>query len=625
LPAPFGYEISIERMAEIIARAGLAAQTGTGELPSGFDVTQTNVFADLITRDRAELEALFEKYFPAIGVTLDQQRAIDLLALQPGSIPGPGQELLDREFVLGQDPAGLARLITDLVNALGNFTAATTTIPEGFSIPIGTQPIQSGFYGATGGFGPAPGATPAPGYGFPPTLPSDLAQFENFFLPGNLLPPPPTFGFDANTFFELLEAQTAAQAQAQLEQQGEVEGTVSLEALLAEERVLLHASMLDEQVQNTAVATDTQIALMESMLAKQREALEGLTGDPELAADADAVQESITILEGLIADARQAQADAAEALLLQETEAHLDAEEAKRDEIRATTQAAETSGDERLRQEESQLRRSVTAAEQAARGQVAAVEDRYQEEGAVSAEFRMEELEAGAEHEGEKAELLVESRADQLGLQSTWWGDYLNLQAKGINEDLRMMQQWLQNRITLYNQAQFTLPGEGTNQFDNGGDDSGGSGSQPTLQQLRIVGEDLAERLGMNVNLVVSEMLDMNYQELHSFVTELQELADARGLRTGGRFAANELIKVGEDGIEYLRFGDPGEVIPAGSLMEFSPANSGGMGAITTIDQSLHMGGINIPDPRGLSPAWRAMIENIAANTAIKAWSGLPR
>lgn len=504
-------------------------------------------------------------------------------------------------------------------------------IPEGFSYPIVPQAQQSatgaGVYGATGAY--APTGQPAQGYGFPPTLPADLAQMENLFLPGNLMPIPPTYGFDADAYFDSLDDETEAAAQAELYKRGEIADTVDIAALLAEQRALLHKTYMQDEVVQTRIASDSQIEILEKTLASQREVLKAVRTDPTLQVDVDAIETSIGVLEDLIARAREQQVLLAEQTAQQEATALTGAEEIKREEIEETTETAEDAWLRRKMAADTGLHGEIVASQEAKKEQVDLVDERLQEQGEMTSDFRTQEYELQTEADEELRELFADSGDDLLDMQYGWWRNLLDAQTQGITSDLHLMIRWLEERQRIWEQLELTMPGEGTLPLSGDpdttattstGDDDDPTGTiGATIEQLQALALGYAQQLGYEMGVWRDHIYSLSYDDLLALTFELQDLVSAAGYALGGGFLPGKKLLVGEAGPEIVSFDQAGVIKPLSAFMERPPSGLAGIGE-TSIDNSINMHN-DFPDPRGLSPSVIATMENISAKIALKVWS----
>lgn len=597
---------------------------------TALELTATTL-ADLT---REELEKAFDEASLQLGLPgLLEQQVLDLMSQQ---IENQGLHLtqaivdLQRAALEGLSDDELKTLLAELTAELAGIELPAmpegleAAIPEGFSFPVvGQGPPQSGFFGAGGGLGSGVPGPPLPGgMGFPPQLPPEFAQFENFFLPGNLLPPPPTFGFDQEAFFNNLLEETEAQAAAELEKRGEIADTVDLAALLAEERSLLHASLMEDEVTQTKVASDAQIAILEATLEKQRVALDQIRGDEDLQADVEALETSIEVLEQLILDSKEAQAAASEEFAKAEVQTAEAAETDKRGAVDTTTDAIGRALRIRQQAAETSQQAEVAGARSAAAEELAVLEEGLAEQGFAVSEFRLAELEADSEHSETQMELFSETQQSMLEIQHSWWNELLRLQHQGIVHDLALMNEWLQQRLAMWQQMQMTMPGAGGVPDLPDGDGDGGSSNQSTLPELQQLAISQAEELGILNPVMQNDIMQMTFDEIVAFIEWLQEQLNPR--QFGGAFLPNQLLRVGEDGEEIVSFNRAGRVDPVSSMMAFRPPSQPAGGGITNIDQSIQVG-FDIPDPRGLTPVQIRAMENIAANVVKRSLVGKVR
>ena len=463
------------------------------EMPEGFEGFEG--FADL-----QGLEDLSTQ-IPELTSTVDQLAAIDRDAPEPTAIPeGFSVPTVEQPGTIAPEPEPETPTIPEIIST-SDLLAGMDRGEEPEPIPQSTtDALAREFFEATGQAGAAQQIPP--GYGFPPSLPAEDAQFENFFLGGNLLPPSPAYGFDSEAYFDNLEDEKEAAALAEMEKRGEIAETVSLAELLAEERAALHATLLDEEVAKSQIASDAQIAIMEATLLKQQETLAAIRGDPALEVDVETLETSIGILEELIATAREEQAAEAERIAQQEVEVQVQAEADKVAEIEDTTAAVEEAYGQRGGIAGAGLADETDAVIDASQDQLDALAERFIDQDVMALEQREGELEDQEEHEGEKQALFADAQGDLLDLSLGWWNEFLRLQAQGVTNDLQMMMTWLQQRQIMYEQMMLTFPGAGGGSYPGLPDPDEPPEEEPgtNIQTLRNLALSHIETLGMDLD-----------------------------------------------------------------------------------------------------------------------------
>jgi hypothetical protein len=81
------------------------------------------------------------------------------------------------------------------------------------------------------------------------------------------------------------------------------------------------------------------------------------------------------------------------------------------------------------------------------------------------------------------------------------------------------------------------------------------------------------------------------------------------------------LAVVGEQGeAEIVRMGGAGRIDVFKDLL-FRSTPAVGVGGVTHNDNSMNMGGFNIPDPRGMPLTYVRQVENIISNAIKQAWA----
>jgi hypothetical protein len=442
-------------------------------------------------------------------------------------------------------------------------------------------------------------------------------QGNNALLPGNLLGVNPAFGFDTEQFQMTLDQQVAAQVTAELLKRGEIEDTVAFAELMIEKQVLAVSGLLNEEVEEFRAASDAEIVILEDTLARQQEALERLRRDPQLEAEAEAVEQSIAIIEDALERQREAATEASQAIIDAEASAAQEAGEAQKEAIDTTLTAAERAAITKANAVAAGLDEETAAFVTAASEQTALVSTQEADEAAIRAEGRAGEIEAEAEHSEERLEQLGEGFEGESDILNDFWRDWIDLEQQGINQDLKLLAEWIRHRNALIDQAITNLPGGGGLPGVGGTDGTGDN--QADLSALQSLAISQAEELGILTNFMRSDIMQMPYDELVSFIEYLQDQLGFRQL--GGSFQPGQPIVVGESGMEIARFPGTGMIDPIRSLLFRTPPPVG-VGGTTNIDRSTNLGGFNFPDPRGIPPNYIRMMETIASNVLRKSYAG---
>lgn len=446
-----------------------------------------------------------------------------------------------------------------------------------------------------------------------------MSQYDadNAFLPGNILGTNPAYGLTAEDFQAELDKQVAAQVTAELLKRGEIEDTVAFADLMIEKQVLAIASRLDEEVAEFQSASDDEIAILEDTIRRQKETLQKLKDDPVLAEEAQAVQESIDILEDALERQREAASQANKERIAEEGELFTGTEEEKQDAQSRTFSEAEQFAINKANAIAAGLDEETAAQVAASLMQVGTIRTQEAEEKAIRDEGRLGELEAEEEHTDSRLEQLGRGFGDESDLLYDFWKSWIRLEQQGATRDLELLQEWINQRNALIQQAATTgpgiIPGVGGETTE-----PGTGGNQASIQQLQQLALSQAQELGILTPLIQGDIMDMSYDELVGFIEYLQgQLGYAA---VGGSAQPGQPMMVGELGQEIVRFPGTANIDPVRSLLFRTTPPVGINGS--NIDNSMNLGGFNFPDPRGLPPVYIKMMETIAANIIRNAWAG---
>jgi hypothetical protein len=442
--------------------------------------------------------------------------------------------------------------------------------------------------------------------------------FEGLFQPQAFIPGGPQVGFDLDAWNQQLNEQIQAQAIAELAKRGEISDTFALSELLAEKESLALAALLNEQTYDRQVASDEQIAIVEEALARQQAALAGFGDDTELEEEVKVVETAIGILETALEQMRADQAEANAALALEETMAVEAAEEDKVDAVVGTTTAVVDELRERGLELGYALDDEADSVQDAADEQVGIVEQQETDKAEIRDTSRAMELEANLEQAELRQEQEADAFAEETDILDAHFQDFLRREGTWLQNDIDLLQWWLLQRQILINQAVGQLPGlpgDGGGPSLPGGGGGGGTASLSELQSLAI---SLAEQLGILDQDTRNEIMTLEYGDLVAFIEWLQ--SQLPGYALGGGFGPG-LAVVGEQGeAEIVRMGGAGRIDVFKDLL-FRSTPAVGVGGVTHNDNSMNMGGFNIPDPRGMPLTYVRQVENIISNAIKQAWA----
>lgn len=551
--------------------------------------------------------------------------------LFPGQIPGQftpigGQPPLTGPFAppgapgappleLGESPGA-----GDVSGVGGFFT------PQGeVALPPGSQPqfifpnvTDAPFVAAPEG-ADAPNVTPTFGQAL------GFGQGQGGFPPGTISPINPAAGFDAATFQQQLDEQVEAQVAAELLKRGEIQDTLAFAELMAEKQALGIAALLQEEVEEFQTTSDANIAILETTLARQQEALENLRQDPTLAAEAEAVERSIGIIEDTLQRQRELAAEANQTLIEQEAAFVEQSEGTKQQAIEDTTGVAEQSAIARKEALVFGLVEETTATQEATTEQTGIVRTGEGEKQEIKDESRQLELDQEAEHTEVRSDQLRTGFRGEAERLQDFWKQWLRLEQQGIVQDLRLLAEWVRQRQRLIQQASSQIPGggDGGQLPGTGGDgDDDGDGGSPnvaTVPELQSLAISQAEQLGILTPIMENDIRQMMREELMAFIDWLQGQLGSAAL--GGSFQPGQPMVVGELGPELVSFPGTGRIDPISALLFRTPP-SVSTGNINNIDQSTNLGGVHIPDPRGMPPVYIKIVEGIVANAIRKGYAG---
>ena len=495
--------------------------------------------------------------------------------------------------------------------------------------PTGVEGIPAIIYPTTGAIPAVPGMPAVPGApgvpagqfpyitGEPPQIPAQQ-PLEEMLWPGQFGLDPfysPLLGFDADAFQAALDASVDAQVLAELQKRGEIEDTVAFSALMSEKEELATSALLNNQVGDYRVASTETIAILEETLARQNEALSLLQTDPQFLEDARTVYESIIILEGILA--RQREEVAAQTALLADQEAAdvISAEEDKQDAIVSTVEVSDRAALERKRATLEGVEGETTAVGAAAADQTGLVEDHLLAVKSARSTAGIEELELLGEHQEDRGELSDEGFTEEHDALGGFFNTWFYIQEQGIERDLTQLQYWLIQRNNLIQSALDIglpgIPGEGPDLPGGGGDDT-----QASLSELQSLAISLADQLGMLDQDTRNEIMTLDYSDLSAFIDYLQSLLP--GYALGGGYGPG-LAVVGELGEEVVNMGGAGRIDVFKDLL-FRSTPPVGIGGNTHNDNSTNMGGFNIPDPRGLPPTYKRIVQNMIRDAVREAY-----
>jgi hypothetical protein len=590
--------MGIERLAESLSVNGLinaleAAQETAGLIAGEPGAISTADIRALLLQDAqpAEWQAqLFPGLFGA--------------GIVPGAIPGAIPSI-EPGAVLGAPPAGITG--PDLLRFAQAVPGQTPFIFPGVTQAPYVVPEDADFLPDFGQLMMAFGGQ------IPPA-----GVFEGLFQPQAFIPGGPQFAFDADTYQAMLDEQIGAQVLAELQKRGEIEDTVAFAELMAEKEALATAALLGDQTYQYQVASDEQIAILEETLARQQETLATLAADPAMEEEARTVEQAIGIIETALAAMQEERAAANAQLALEETAAVESAEQDKIDAVAGTTTAVLQEVDERGLAQVRALDRETDSVQDAADEQVDIIAQQETDKAITRDESRAMELEANLEHSETRREQEAEGFENELKLLSKHFANFLKHEEQWMEYDLRLLQWWLLQRQQLINQAIGQLPGlpgDGGPDLPGGGGDGGGTASLEELQSLAI---SLAEQLGILDQDTRNEILTLPYDDLIDFIEWLQ--SQLPGYALGGGFGPG-LAVVGERGEpEIVRMGGAGRVDVFKDLLFRStpPVSAGGT---THNDNSMNMGGFNIPAPFDLSQAQIRIVQNMISTAVREAWA----
>lgn len=507
----------------------------------------------------------------------------------------------------------------------------TMPVPSAGAIPpspTGVEGIPAIIYPASGTFPAVPGMPAVPGApgvpagqfpyitGEPPQIPAQQ-PLEQMLWPGQFGLDPfysPLLGFDADAFQAALDANVGAQVLAEMQKRGEIEDTVAFSALMAEKEELATAALLNNQVGDYRVASNETIAILEETLARQHEALSLLQTDPQFLEDARTVYESIGILEEILA--RQREEVAAQTALLAEQEAAdvISAEEDKQAAIVSTVEASDRAALERKRATLEGVEGETRAVGTAAADQTGLVEDHLLAVKSARSTAGIEELELLGEHQEARGELSDDGFTEEHDALGGFFNTWFYIQEQGIERDLTQLQYWLIQRNNLIQSALDIglpgIPGEGPDL------PGGGGGGQASLSELQSLAISLADQLGMLDQDTRNEIMTLDYSDLSAFIEYLQSLLP--GYALGGGYGPG-LAVVGELGEEVVNMGGAGRIDVFKDLL-FRSTPPVGIGGNTHNDNSTNMGGFNIPDPRGLPPTYKRIVQNMIRDAVREAY-----
>lgn len=473
----------------------------------------------------------------------------------------------------------------------------------------------------------APYVTPAgTGVGgtatFGQAITAQPGQIPNLFQPGNIMPVNPMTGFNLEQWEANTQAQIDLQIAAEMVKRGEIEDTTAFAELLAEEEVLAITSMLGNEVDQYQIASDEEIAILEQTLARQQATLARLREDPGLEEEAKVVEQSIGIIQSLLEKKREEVAAANQAILDQETAAQIVAESEKQTAIEGTLDTATQAAVNKAVSLALGLDEEVASTDAAEGEKTQLLTDSLTDQSMLSSEFRTGELEADAEAQDERTEITADSYEGLVDIIMSFWRNWIIQNSQGINADLRQLAQWLKERQRLYTIALTFGPGGGTLGLPQEEEEpTEGPADSPvaTEAELENLAIAKAEELGLLTPVMLQDIMAMTYGELVDFVQWLQNQLGVKAL--GGGIIPGQPQLVGEHGPEILSAAGVGRIDTFNNLLFRNSLPFGG-GGTTNIDQSMNMGGITFPDPRGLPPTYIREMENIALRVSKRGWSG---
>lgn len=219
-----------------------------------------------------------------------------------------------------------------------------------------------------------------------------------------------------------------------------------------------------------------------------------------------------------------------------------------------------------------------------------------------------------------KEDDLRESNRRAIDDYNDWWRERYQITEDGIAEELQQLADFVRQRDELLGQLSLGGP-------SGPGGRTGGSGHGAWLEQqlneLRNFALNLAIQAGNTAGEVRDIIWAMTRDELLAYIRDLQRQTGQSGTipgqrALGGGFLPNQPLLVGENGPELVRFNRTGMVEPLSTIMA-RPAPFSQFTSIT--NNSMNLGGFTFPDPRGIPPAYIAMMERIASQVVLEAWA----
>jgi chemotaxis protein histidine kinase CheA len=243
---------------------------------------------------------------------------------------------------------------------------------------------------------------------------------------------------------------------------------------------------------------------------------------------------------------------------------------------------------------------------------------RQQEEAEIN---RQRDIEAQARAEERKRDDMERSYRQQIDDYNDWWRERHRITEENIAEELAMYQNLMDELSQL--QTELSIGGP-----SGPGGRTGGSGRGAWLEQqmdeLRNFALNLAIQLGNTAGEVRDSIWRMTRNQLLDYIEDLQRQLGQQGQSSpnpralGGGFLPGQPLLVGENGPELVEFNRVGRITPLSTIMS-RPAPISQFLAVT--NNTMNVGGVNFPDPRGIPPAYISMAEQIAARVVAEAWA----